>query len=319
MANHFVIGDVNFRAEVQVHPEQLLESFGPRFDNTAMVKQIWLGGNTVLTPNGLTDEFGIDGIGVLGFGEAPTGGRFLKIGVGELVRADGKEDYRFWNRYSVQKLAPVRVAVGRNSLTVSQQASLDDNYGYHYEKQYRVLPDSKLLVILYRLKNSGKLPFKFNQYNHNWFDSSGPATAPGYFVETAFDFSTPSPAYWLAQSRGAIFSHRLSTPQPVTESKIFHSLLGARASNNKLLVDLPGKGLQVEVGGNFDIARFALYAEPSALCPEVFIESELQPGKSQSWTRSYQLKDNRVPLPATTKPHPPMPLTDSVRVNVPLG
>ncbi|RYZ80402.1 MAG: hypothetical protein EOO68_37425, partial [Moraxellaceae bacterium] len=181
----FVLGDSNFRVDITVRPIHLMKNYGPRFDNTAMVNQVRLNGSTYLAPNGLVDEFGIDGTGVIGFEAAKAGDNFLKIGVGKLVRHYG-EDYDFWHQYKIRQLLPVRVQRKGDVVTVRQNGYLAHKYGYAYTKRYRVLPKSATLVIEYELRNSGRRPITFNHYNHNWFAFEGRSTSPPYSLETKF-------------------------------------------------------------------------------------------------------------------------------------
>jgi hypothetical protein len=313
-----VLGDSDFHVEVIVKPGHLLAAFGPRFDNTAMVSTVRLKGRSYLASNGLVDEFGIDGIGVLGFEEAWPGGTFLKIGVGELVRPDD-EEYKFWNRYSVRRSLPVEVERKGDTVAIHQRAALSDDYVYDYIKRYLVFRKLGVLVIEYKLQNLGRCPFTFNQYNHNWFACAGRTTAPPYFVETAFDVSAVNGVDWLNRSAAADSWTRLRIAKPVGAGVVFESASGGPVESNKLIVGCPGSGQHVEVSGDFDVERFSLYADQSAICPEVFKQAELHQGESQTWRRYYRFARNDASRFAQQFVHPSTAVSTPVSAPISVG
>lgn len=283
----FVLGDSNFRVDITARPQQLIPTFGPRFDNTAMVNQVSLKGSTFLSQHGLIDEFGIDGVGVLGFEGTPAGSNFLKIGVGKLVR-NNKRDYDFWLPYKIKQLLPVRVQRQGDVVTVRQNGTLANKYGYAYTKRYRVLPKLTTLVIEYELRNSGNVPITFSQYNHNWFSFSGRTTTPPYYVEAAFPVAPKLRNNdWLKIS-GPQSKARLSIINPIPKGVIYDSKISAPAAANRLFAANPATGQRIDVSGDFRLDRFALYAEKTAYCPEVFLKDTLRPGQTKKWKRIYR-------------------------------
>ena len=283
----FVLGNEQFRVEVVTEPNGLLEKFGPRFDRTAMVRQVQLKNRSYLWRDGLTDEFGIMGLGVLGYENAGPNDVFIKVGVGELVKQNN-EKYQFWQRYPIRKLLPATVHTEPNTVTVTQQSEVVNGYAYSYIKRYRVKPKSATLLIEYELTNTGKRVFSFEQYNHNWFAFEGIPIGPAYYVEPAFAVSDKLPSSLRREGAGL----RLSG----SKGAYLASELTAPAENNRLTVAHPATGQSVEISGDFPVARFALFADANAICPEVFARFKLAAGKRAAWKRTYRFF-NSGPLP----------------------
>ena len=210
------LGDGRCEAVVMLRPQDttdLLKEFGPRFDQTALVRQVTVGGKTFLfEPWGLIDEFGIGGDGVLGYEQAGMGGSFLKVGVGILER-NQKKPYSFWGRFPLISSAPTRVMHrDRDSLALEQSASLGE-WGYRYTKRYRVEPRTATLRIEYELTNTGNSPYPVEQYNHNWLCFDHIPIGSGYTVQTAFGVDKPTkPANWLERVDGEFRLRPISKP-----------------------------------------------------------------------------------------------------------
>lgn len=278
-----ILSGGDLRVEVIVDPAHLLESHGPRFDNTAYVNNVWLNGVPYLKDgSGLVDEFGIEGTGVLNFDDASGQTPFLKIGVGELLR-DDREPYRFDTRYRVRRLLPVTATRDRNHLVVRQASDVINGYGYAYEKRYALDASGKSVRIEYRLRNIGTRPFSVEQYNHCFFQLARRWIGPSYRVELATDVQ-PDP--------------KLSQWAKVDGRTV--KIMAVPAKPGRLLNDRPapgdtpavtvrhaGTGLFIHCDGDFPLSRFALYVDPEVICPETFAAFTIAPGETAAWSRTF--------------------------------
>ncbi len=255
--------------------------YGPRFDTLGAVTAVHCDGQSFCTREGLIDEFNIQPpLAPPGYEAAKPGEPFVKIGVGELLRADAGP-YRFSHPYTVRQLAPVTLEQQDGLLRLSQSLRSETGWGYEYRKTYRVQPDAAMLVIEYTLTNVGQRPIHAEQYNHNWFNFSGDPVNGQYFVEAKFDMMDQGTAWTERQGQ------RLAVKGRLGQASYFPSPRSAPAAANWLHAGHAGRGQGVFVGGDFDVARFALYADPGALCPEVFAEIRLAPGQVRTWNRTY--------------------------------
>ncbi len=277
-----MLGSKDFAVTIGLDGRQLAKEFGPRFDATAWIKQVRVGKRRfLLEEHGLTDEFGPSGVGVLGYESARTGQSFVKIGVGELTR-DSNEQYRFSHGYPTKKWFPTRVTEWRfDRLSVEQSGGLGD-WAYEYRKTYRLRPADHQLAIRYELRNSGRRPIRFEQYNHNWFRVDEMPIDEQYSVQVAFAVKSPDKP-WCALN-----DDRFELLGTVRSPVYFSQRLMATDRQNVIMMRHAGSRCQITVTGDFAPRMFALYGQQDALCPEILADKEVAPGKTVVWERSYR-------------------------------
>ncbi|HBG26282.1 MAG: hypothetical protein A2Y10_13340 [Planctomycetes bacterium GWF2_41_51] len=286
------IGTNYFKIKIIVNSTHLEQQFGPRFDNTAYVDSVWVNGKSFLREKtGLTDEFGINGIGVLNYDQAKPQETFIKIGVGELTKLKD-ENYRFSLKYPVVKKWPIEVTNNDTSLTIIQKSTLVNGYAYQYKKTYTIDPCNNLLTISYELQNIGSKKFEFGQYNHNWFNFNTDISNT-YSMDLGFKFAIENfnKKGYFTYDNGKLFpTSIINTPVYVSSD------MSSPALANKMILNCSLTGQQVTITGDFDVERTLFYAQQDAICPEVFVRRELGPEQITNWTRQYEFKSD---LPIT--------------------
>ena len=281
------LGNGHFHVEITSPLTACMDKYGPRFETLGAVTAIRLEGENFCVHEGLSDEFNIeDDLPPPGYDEANPGESFVKIGVGELTRVDDRA-YDFEYPYPVQHLAPVIVERQDDALSLFQRLNAGKRWGYEYRKTYHVMPESAKLVIQYELKNTGSCAFHAEQYNHNWFNQGGGPVDHNYTLKTKFDLEEGQEDWFRRQCGGIVLTGGM------TEPSFFESPRSAPVEANWMCLSHAAKAWQITVSGDFRVARFALYADPSALCPEVFINIPLAPGEARSWNRVYEFKMNK--------------------------
>lgn len=255
--------------------DRLSTTFGPRFDRTAFVSSARLHGVEFLHVHGLCDEFGLRGYGVIGYDDARPGETFIKPGVGQLIRADS-EPYFFGRRYAVKALFPVDVEATADELTVRQHVPGH----YVYTKRYR-LRTGPTLEIAYTLMNLGDSALPVETYNHNWFAFGGVEVTTDYTVEPSFDIPGETPATHRREGRVV----RLREV-PGGRGVNWSVELEPTGPHHRLTLATPD-GRQVRIEGDFPPARFAIWGNDAAICPELFLRGRLDPHEERSWIRRY--------------------------------
>jgi len=286
-AHELVMDELNIVIETAT--DRLTDHFGPRFDRTAMVSSVQIGGVEFLGPWGLADEFGLHGDGVLGFETASIGERFTKIGLGELVK-DAEHSYEFSRDYPIHQLFPIDVSRNDTSLTVTQTTSDTSQWPYQYSKTYTLLPNAQLRID-YSLTNLGTVAWTFEHYNHHWFLLEDEPIGAAYSVSTAF----PLPEAPTGLIRAM---HSLTMPGPLVagEAQYYASDLNNAAVNDgRFEVRVNGE-LTVSFKSNTQPDRFAMYADPDGFCPEVFTRQTVEPRQTLRWQSLYQF---RIPVANT--------------------
>lgn len=302
-----VLGNEDFAVTIGLDGRQLAQEFGPRFDTTAWIKQVCAGKRRfLLEGHGLTDEFGLSGVGVLGYESAHTGQSFVKIGVGELTR-DSDEKYRFSHCYPTKKWFPTRVTDYRfDRLSVEQTGGRGD-WAYEYRKTYRLRPADHRLTIRYELRNTGHRPIRFEQYNHNWFRVDKMPIDDQYSIQVAFAVKSPDKP-WCALNNG-----RFALLGNVRSPVYFSQRVAATERQNIVTMRHAASQCQITVTGDFAPSMFALYGQQDALCPEILADKEVAPGKTVSWERSYRFSTpSNLSRPSESSRRAP-------RVNYPSG
>ncbi len=282
-----VLARGDLRIEIEVDSDRLAESFGPRFDRTAVVRSVSLDGVEFLGPWGLPDEFGLYSDGVLGYEQAAVGEGFIKIGVGRLIR-DTEAGYHFAHPFPVDRVFPIEVTAGDEVLTVVQQSEGEGPWQYRYVKSYR-LTGSHGLEIHYKLSNTGSPAWTFEHYNHHWFRVADVLVGPSYRVVTGFEL----PIAPTSLQPGA-FSLEIPGPLAPGEAHYYASELAeVTAHTNHFELQVSGTAA-VRYQGSFSPRRFAVYADADGLCPEVFFRAALEPGETVSWFSTYRFDRMRA-------------------------
>ncbi|HAI13748.1 MAG TPA: hypothetical protein DCM28_18725 [Phycisphaerales bacterium] len=270
-----------FIVDIIVQPDYLIKEFGPRFDRTATVKQVTLNGKSFLIHAGLSDEFGLHGMGLRAFSKADMKTDFIKIGVGRLLRDDPGR-YDFSHHYPIKTLAPVHVESQSTShVTISQKVE-DESYGYDYEKTYRISDDSPTLTIEYTLTNTGKRTLLIEQYNHNWFNFANTPIDQAYHVQTGFEINCRKWP-WFSQN-----GKHLSLNQAITSGSYTPSSSSSTPQNNWLKLSHSVTGMNVTVTGDFPAGLLGFFAQQDAICPEVHMTQFLSAYQKWTWKRTYR-------------------------------
>ena len=295
-AETHVLSHGALRVEIETATDHHAAEFGPRFDRTAAVTSVTIGGVELLGPWGLSDEFGLYGLGVLGYEAADAGDAFVKIGVGTLLR-DTTNSYHFAHAYPVQTLFPVTIEATASQVSVRQQADPALPHRYDYLKTYSVHANN-VLTIHYQLTNTGESAWPFEHYNHHWFRVADPEVGPRYRSTTGFELPDNQTRFLLEGN-----SLRLAEPLGAGEAAYYGSDLADVSRGNNTFEWSVDDLVIVRYEGSFPPARFALFANEAGFCPEVFMRTDLAPGETASWSATYnfmpagRLADRGAELP----------------------
>ena len=269
---------------------------GSRFDCTGWVTQVTLesGKHTFCMPenlvsgkgsggSGLCNEFGISR--AIGYEKAPVGGWFPKLGVGLLQKSDN-HPYVFSHDYLVNPFK-VKVDVGHQNIQFKVQPLECRGYKIELIKTLSLCQDR--LNIAYELYNQGSQSFQTEEYMHNFLGIDNHTLGAGYELRLPGDVRVEEPessytTELLQLSDGAIKWER-NPDRP-----FYCKLTGWEEMKADYTWDLLYRpsGIGVRESGDFQISRIMLWGESHVVSPEVFVNIELAPGRSQRWSRTYQ-------------------------------
>jgi hypothetical protein len=232
---------------------------------------------------GPVEEFLTNGAG-LGYEEAKPGERFVRIGVGAVVKPD-EPRYRQFGTYEI--VDPGRWTVSKGSDWIAFDHELRDTagYGYVYRKTLRLLANG--LVLEHRLMNTGRKTIATSVYEHNFFMLDGQPTGPDFVVRLPFELHATGPLEGLAETRGRdlVYLQELQRRQTVqTDLEGF----SASAKDYDIRVENRKTGVGVRQTGDRPMSKLHLWSIRTTLCPEAFIDLNIEPGHATTWRITYE-------------------------------
>lgn len=265
---------------------------GPRFDGSGIITDITFDKHSFCEleqrePNkgsggtGFCNEFGIDK--PIDYETTTVGQDFPKIGVG-LVTKESKEDYDFFAPAPV-KACKYEEEINEESYKVTTLINDDKDYSITLTKMISLKGNK--LIIDYKLENNGSRVIHTNEYNHNfiginhdnigkdykltWFNLSGIEKVVGDFSIVESDRSFV--INWDKEPNGD-----------------FYATMTLGETINPCNWELVNSKHQVGVRecSSFPISKIAMWGFNHVVCPEVFIDINLEPNKTMTWTRVYE-------------------------------
>ena len=271
---------------------------GTRFDWSGMVRKVQMGSTVFFDLSheevydplesalGLVDEFGIRG--PLGYDQVMEGGKFVKIGVGELIR-DG-EKYAFNKYYEMADGGVWRLEGDEQGVKVTQELKGTRGWGYVYTKEIRLAGDRPELVIRRTLRNTGTQKIDTEHYNHHFMTINHEAKmGPAYRVEYPFvpvmtgTFNDQGVAKF--EEKSLVFSGELPSDKAIYGK---FTGFGATAEDHRVKVVHVPSGAWVEAKGSLPLARCVLWGVSPVISPEMFVRLEVEPGQEVSWETQYR-------------------------------
>lgn len=229
----------------------------------------------------------VEEFGPLGFAEAKAGESFVKIGIGGITKPDEKP-YSSFKPYTI--VNPGKWSIKKKADQVQFNHVLTDtNYGYDYQKTLKLTKDKPELVITHTLKNTGARPIETTVYNHNFFVIDQQPTGPGYAVTLPGTTLSPEGGRGMGdlltfKDNQLIYLRDLEKK----EQAYFPDLAGGKPVPYQLTVTNTKTGASVNVTGDREISKLVFWSSSTTVCPEPYINLNIDPGKSFSWQITYQ-------------------------------
>lgn len=234
---------------------------------------------------GPCEEFGTTA--ALGYNDAKPGESFLKIGVGELVKPEKEEKYSQFKTYKFANPPVWKVETNDERVRFEQSASAG-GFGYTYIKVVTVTR-TDVVVIQHKLKNTGKKAIKTDCYNHNFFNVDGDTVGKSYELEFAFE-----PKADVAKERWKevvkLDGKKLTFTDKLDKGTVYGELsgFGKEAKESRVTMKHTPSGVTVTAACDKPLSACRVWAIGSAVCPEPFVQLDVEPGKSVEWTWTYE-------------------------------
>jgi hypothetical protein len=267
-----VIGSLKYGAQ---------DFYGPWFDRVApdvndfVYTSEGIVGGPASSTSGPAEEFA-----PVGFDAAAPGSTFIKIGVGVLRRPDARP-YNMFRIYDIADAGSHRVLRTKDSISFIQEVP----GAYRYVKTLQLVPGTAQMRIEHALTNIGVTAMITNVYDHNFLKLS---PGNGDVAITLPFVPVPSRAPNTAMAK--IEGNRITYLRPLVEREVVSFLItgfGNQARDYDLRVDNARTGAGVRVTADQPLSRLNLWSIRSVMGLEPYIDINLPPGATKSWTYTY--------------------------------
>ncbi|GAA4405106.1 hypothetical protein GCM10023187_23200 [Nibrella viscosa] len=228
----------------------------------------------------------VEEFGAIGYESAKPGETFLKIGVGVLRRIDEKA-YHFASPYELVNPGKWTVNPAADRVEFAHYLTDQDGHSYIYRKTVRLVKGKPELLLEHSLENTGSRVLETNVYDHNFFMLDNQPTGPDFVVKFPFTLRATTPKEGLLETR----DKQLVYLRPQQKGDAVYTLLegfGSTAKDYDIRVENTRTKAGVRVTGDRPLSKLAFWSNPANLSPEPYIGVRVEPGKTFTWTLTYQ-------------------------------
>jgi hypothetical protein len=283
---------------------------------------------------GPAEEFG-----QLGYNDVQPGGLFVKPGIGVLKRDEGT--YNHSRPYAIANGGRWDVKTNKDSVAFTQTLSEPSiGYGYVYTKVLRLTPGKPQLTIVHTMRNTGTKAITTNVYNHNFTTIDRQPTGPDVVISVPWPMTRavgrggrpggpgapggiqgPPPvdpyAPLAAGERmgtqcGQQVMQKLAAPQGnrLVYAKVLEGAECYQASfigfstdpkDNQVRIENTRTGAGVLITGDRPMSRFGYWSIRTVVAPEPYIDLNIGPGESFTWSYTYDYYTTRLNRPSSRR------------------
>lgn len=219
----------------------------------------------------------------LGYNEAKAGQKFIKIGIGALVKADDSA-YDFMKSYNIANYGQWKTKVRADEVRFVQVLK-EGEYAYKYQKCVQLKKGEPVMLITHTLKNTGKKSIETAVYDHNFFVIDGITTGPGSVV--IFPFNLKENVTGMSDYVNLTGNQLQFTKELRNRFVSFPDLTHGERSVYAFNVENRTTGAGVKITGDKPITKLAFWSSLKTFCPEPYINISIKPGQEFSWTLTY--------------------------------
>lgn len=235
----------------------------------------------------------VEEFGPLGYDTAKSGEKFIKPGIGVVMKPDENNHNRF-GLYNITDHGTWKIKKGKDNVRFVHTLSYN-GYAYEYTKTVRLVKGKPVLELSHSLKNSGKLVIETNVYNHNFFVIDNQTTGPEMQVVFPYNIAGEGQGFGTI---ALIRENRLTFARDLKrgETVFCGSLTGFRNVSEDL--DIRVENIKTKAGvritGDKPLLKLVFWASPTTLCPETYIDIKINPGQEFTWKFNYEFYSGEV-------------------------
>lgn len=220
----------------------------------------------------------------LGYAEALPGGKFIRIGVGVIEKADEKE-YNWMGTYKILDHGKWNIEQGKDWITFIHEVNSDIGYGYIYKKTIKL--KSNGFTMEHSLKNTGTKAIETDQFNHNFLMIDHLPSGPPFRISFPYPISTEHDLKGLMEIR----EDELYFIEKLDNNNVFMELSGysRELDDHKVTVVNDESGVGITFSVDKPLYRMVFWACETTLSPENSVWIAVNPGEVETWTADYTL------------------------------
>lgn len=229
----------------------------------------------------------VEEFGPLGYAEADTGGTFVKIGVGALLKPV-ESKYNKFNYYQIEDHGQWNVKKKSDQITFIHRLDHKD-YGYKYTKTVKLARGKPVMEILHSLRNNGTRIIETDVYDHNFFVLDGKYTGPEFIVMFPFDLKVdPQRIGELTEVRDSTISFRREFGNDDRVNLGTVSGFGDDPDDYDITIENRVTGAGVRITGDKPLSKIVFWAASKVVSPEPYIKFRIEPGQEFTWKIIYE-------------------------------
>jgi len=264
---------------------------GSRFDWTGFITDVILDGKHSFCTDessvpgvgtggrGLCNEFGIEE--PVGYDEAKVGEKFTKIGIG-LLEKDNLEKYAFDKPYKISPF-DFEVDIKPDKAVFISEPCLCNGYAVRLIKDVSV--KENFLTIKYTLENTGQKTIETTEYVHNFINIDKAGIGP--HMNLSFSFDLEGDCIFDGDNVLNISKREIEWDR-IPNGVFYFKLEGLKEKSCWWMLENKITGTGIKEIDDFPVTKVALWGTECVVSPEIFINLSVEPGKTQTWTRTYE-------------------------------
>jgi len=267
---------------------------GSRFDHSGNIRQITFNKKHTFCTTENAEFSSVHGFGLLnefdfngpaGYSDANPGARFLKIGVGSLLK-ENPVPYSFLNKFKNEPLEFDLVQPSETQLDFKTKSPLVAGIQTLYGKKLSISDNQ--LTIDYFLKNCGEKCFSTEEYCHNFFAIDQHGVSADYLLKFDFELQPELFSKFLNPEGLMILApNSVSWKNKPLYDFFIAGLSGTQQRKASWTLTNKRERVGVSEHTDFESSKINLWGNGHVISPELFHKISLAPGEEASWKRIY--------------------------------
>ena len=221
-----------------------------------------------------------------GYDSAQPDETFVKIGVGVLRRMDATE-YSCYDNYELVDSGKWSTRQNAGSIEFTQEiADPVSGYGYEYTKTVSLVDQRPELVIAHTLRNTGRLPIRTPQYNHNFLTLDRTPIGPAFVITLPFAARTTANLAPFAAISGNRIVYRAELSGDDVLGFPVHGF-GNSQSDYDIRIENQQTGAGLRMTADRPLSHLAVWSIRTVLSVEPFIDLNIAPSTRADWSYHY--------------------------------